>query len=115
MPFPGTKAGDEASYATWEDSDGWKYFGMRELGLKHGIVRTISNDGWIKEETWYENKNHGLSFVWTNYSYGAFYATIYDHGDQKARVRWRADWSEYSSSGDKDLILKNNGLSIFKP
>ena len=45
----------------------------------------------------------------------AFKATIYNHGVRKAEIWWKDDWSEFMSIGDKELILENNGLSIFKP
>ena len=85
-------------------------------GQKHGIVRTISNDGdWISEETYCEDKRHGLYFVWFNGNYRAFSAAIWDHGKQKAFIIWKDDWSEDISFGNKELILMNNGLNIFKP
>ena len=80
---------------------------------KHGIVKTIGKYGSIEEATYYEDKPHGLSFAW-RYNY-AFIATIYNHGERKARIIWRDDWSEEYSDGDKELILENNGLSILKP
>ena len=115
LEFPWTQAGDEASYAEWMDGN-TKYQGMRKPdgGQKHGIVRTIDRDGDINEATWYEDKLHGLSFWWINYT-NAFYASIYYHGNLKAYIEWKDDWSEYHSSGNKELILENNGLSIFKP
>ena len=63
LAFPGMQAGDDASYAEWEDVYG-KNFGMRNAaGEKHGIVRTIGKYGsWIREATYYEDKPHGLSF-----------------------------------------------------
>ena len=110
------EAGDEASYNEWEDENGNKCQGARKLdGARHGIVRKIDSDGgWIEEATWYEDKLHGLSFTWLNGNYIAFEARIYDHGKQKARIIWKSDWSEYDSR-NKELILMNNGLSIFKP
>ena len=116
LSFPGTKAGDEASYTEWSDEGGNKCYGMREPdGAKHGIVRTIYVDGdWIREATYCEDKPHGLSFVWRKYLV-AFEAAIYDHGQAKAGICWKDDWSEYHSSGNKELILENDGLNIFKP
>ena len=120
MPMPGTEAGDEAPYVEWEakDADGnvCKYFGMRNAaGLKSGIVRTIDCVGTIEEATFFEDKRHGLSFWWTNNSYSnAFEANIFEHGEQKAHISWKSDWSECRSR-DKELILKNGGLSLLKP
>ena len=123
LEFPLTQAGDEASCAEWEGKDRFgnncKFQGMRKAGgdRKHGIVRAISNDGrFIQEATYYENEMHGLSFVW-RFTNGpiAFRAEIYNHGEEEAYITWYDDWSEYYSSGDKELILENNGLSIFKP
>ena len=87
---------------------------MRKLDLKHGIVRAIGDD-FIWEETYYEDKEHGLSFTWWNHPTIAFMVRIFDHGEEKARIWWKSDWSEAYSSGDKELILENNGLNIFKP
>ena len=117
LEFPGTQAGDEGSHAEWTNEYGEKCYGTRKLGggQKHGIVRTIWDDNFINEATFYEDEMHGLSFYWTNYNTWAFYAAIYDHGEKKAAIWWRDDWSEYRSAGDKELILMNNGLSIFKP
>ena len=121
LEFPGTQAGEEASHAEWEgkDSDGddCKFQGMRKPdgGQKHGIVRTIDSDyGWIYEETYCDDKEHGLSFSWWNDDGYAFEAAIYDHGEYKARISWESDWSE-AGSNNKEMILENNGLSIFKP
>ena len=108
-------AGDEASYNEWEDGN-CKYQGMRKAGAaKHGIVRTIYGDDCIEEATWYEDKRHGLCFDWPNHNFFAFQAIIHDHGEFKACIYWNDDWSEEYSEGDKELILENNGLSIFKP
>ena len=42
-----------------------KYYGTRKPGgAKHGVVRTIVSGNWIQEATWYEDKQHGLSFYW---------------------------------------------------
>ena len=54
LAFPGTQAGDDASYAEWEGKDCYgnncKFQGMRKLDLKHGVVRTISSTGaWIRQ------------------------------------------------------------------
>ena len=109
------QAGDDASWNEWEGKDS-KFQGMRKAdATKHGIVRTIVPGGSIREATFYEDKLHGLCFIWGNNTYGAFEALIYDHGKIKARICWRDDWLERYSSGDKELILENNGLSIFKP
>ena len=117
LEFPLTQAGDAASYAEWEDSY-CKYQGTRKPdgGQKHGIVRTIFNDGSIAEATYCEDMPHGLSFTWLNdINFFAFDASIWDHGERKARICWNDDWSEAHSEGNKELILENNGLSIFKP
>ena len=115
LAFPGMQAGDDASYAEWEDEDGYKCQGMRKPGgAKHGIVRTIFG-GCIEEGTFHEDKRHGLCFWWTFDGYLAFVARIYDHGEKKAHIWWKSDWSERYSSGDKEMILENNGLSLFKP
>ena len=114
LEFPGTQAGEDASYSEWTEGN-HKFYGMRKVGggQKHGIVRTI-RDGSITEATYYEDKQHGLIFVWYDHPSVAFQATIYDHGNLKACIMWREDWSVYDSMGDKELILGNNGLSIFK-
>ena len=118
LEFPGTQAGEDASYVEWQDVYG-KNYGMRKPGgdQKHGIVRAISNDGrFIQEDTYYDDEPHGLCFTWTRgYHSIAFGAAIYDHGEIIASVTWFDDWSEYTSTGNKELILMNNGLSIFKP
>ena len=74
------QAGDDASYHEWTEGN-YKYYGMRKLDLKHGIVRTIYGDGFIQEATYYKDKEHGLSFAWLDdiYPY-AFSANIHDHG-----------------------------------
>ena len=112
------EAGDEASYIEWMDKYSNKHQGARMPGgARHGIVRTINSKyGWIEEETYYEDKKHGLSFTWFggNYDYCAFEAHICDPGEEKAFITWNKDWSELYSD-NKELILENNGLSIFKP
>ena len=110
------EAGDEASYNEWEDVNG-KNYGTRKPGdAKHGIIRTIdSKYGWIREATYCENKPHGLWFYWSNNPTIAFVAVIYNHGEQKAWIQWRDDWKEKYLWGNKEMILENNGLSIFKP
>ena len=120
MPFPGTQAGDDASPDEWEDEDSHgddcKFEGMRNAARqKHGIVRTIIKNGSINEATYCEDKKHGLSFYWWDNSDTPFVASIYDHGERKALIWWNKDWSEDMSTGNKELILENNGLSIFKP
>ena len=112
------EAGEEASYNEWQDEYGDKHQGTRKAdAARHGVVRSIIPDkyGFIQEATFYENKQHGLSFTWTNHPDTAFTAEIYDHGELKASIWWTDDWSEDYSYGDKELILENNGLSIFKP
>ena len=110
------EAGDEASYNEWEDKYGHKNQGMRMPdGARHGIVRMIVFGHFIEEATFYEDKPHGLSFTWYNDPTIAFRAFIFDHGQLKAVITWNKDWSEAGSLGDKQLILENNGLSIFKP
>ena len=107
------QAGDDASWNEWTNKIG----GMRKPGggQKHGIVRTIDSDGdFIEEATFNDDEPHGLSFTWTD-NFTAFQAAIYDHGEWKAYICWNADWSEVGSSGNSELILENNGLSIFKP
>ena len=86
LEFPGTQAGEEASHAEWTNEYGEKCYGTRKLGggQKHGIVRTIRPDGWIKEATFYEDEQHGLTFAWLNNYSWAFKAEIYDHGKFKA-------------------------------
>ena len=115
LPFPGTQAGDDASYAEWTEGS-WKYQGTRNAaGQKHGVVRTIPNGGFIIESTYTEDKLHGLCFTWWNNNHGdAFDAYIYDHGEKKAYINWRDGWSEHRSK-NKEMILENNGLSLFKP
>ena len=117
--MPGMQAGDEASYAEWEDVPDYcsKYQGTRNAaGARHGVVREIDGYGnCIREQTFYEDKKHGLSFVWDS-GYGpAFTARIFDHGEEKAGISWNDDWSEWESYGNTELILQNNGLSLFKP
>ena len=115
LEFPLTQAGVDASPAEWTKGI-YKFQGTRKSdNAKHGIVRTFSDDGSISEQTYCEDKPHGLSFVWNKYDFIAFEAFIFDHGKQKACIQWRADWSEAGSYGNKELILENNGLSIFKP
>ena len=82
-------------------------------GQKHGIVRTISDGGWIREATYCEDKLHGLVFTWWG-NFIAFDAAIYDHGQLKSCIIWKDDCSEYDSK-NKEMILENNGLSLFKP
>ena len=49
LAFPGSQAGDDASYAEWAEGS-WKHYGMRKAGgAKHGIVRSIYYDGNIYE------------------------------------------------------------------
>ena len=115
LPFPGTAAGDNASYAEWTEGSGDKCYGMRNAdGQNHGIVRTIvpGDGGWITEATYYEDEEHGLSCFW---GANGFIARFYDHGEQKAYIGWNDGWSEIYSSGNKALILENDGLSLFKP
>ena len=120
---PGTEAGDDASYHEWEDKNGVKCYGSMKFEaavfnfLKHGIVRTISKGpfGSITEATYFADKKHGLSFEWLGGYGGAFQASIYNHGEAKAFILWNPDWSESGSAGNKELILQNVGLSIFKP
>ena len=117
LEFPGMQAGEDASYREWTE-DNHKFYGMRKPGggQKHGIVRTIDIDDDINEATYCEDKKHGLCFDWwTNYNSNAFKAAIFDHGQVKAVIRWNDDWSETYSHGDKELILMNDGLSLFKP
>ena len=68
LEFPGTQAGEDASYSEWTDGAGDKCYGMRKPGggQKHGIVRTIRPGNFIEESTYYEDKPHGLSFFWTD-------------------------------------------------
>ena len=121
--FPGTEAGDDVSYHEWEDKNGVKCYGSMKFEaavfnfLKHGIVRTISKGpfGSITEATYFADKKHGLSFEWLGGYGGAFQASIYNHGEAKAFILWNPDWSESGSAGNKELILQNVGLSIFKP
>ena len=86
LDFPGTKAGEDATCTEWEGKDKfgdvYKYEGMRNAaGLKNGIVRMVSNDGWIQEATYCEDKEHGLSFTWYgDFSSMAFTAASFDHG-----------------------------------
>ena len=123
LSFPGMQAGDDASFNEWEGKGSFgedcKFQGMRKLGggQKHGIARAISNDGrFIEEATYCDDKVHGLSFTWrANNTYTAFTAEIYDHGEIKAGIDWEDDWSEAYSEGNKEMILMNNGLNIFKP
>ena len=117
LSFPGTKAGDDASPVEW-GNDYCKYQGMRNAdGQKMSIVRPVVNGNYsfINEATFHEDKLHGLCFTWTNYDDVAFDAAIYDHGVRKAEIKWKSDWSELYSYGNKEMILENNGLSIFKP
>ena len=116
LSFPGTKAGEEPTYNEWADGNGNKFQGMREPGgAKHGIVRTIDSVCDINEATFYEGKKHGLCLTWWDDRYPiAFMARIFDHGERKAFINWRADWSVITSD-NKELILENNGLNIFKP
>ena len=86
LSFPGTKAGDDVSYGFWEDDDmmgsRWMYQGTRKA-VRHGIVRQMvsSTCAWITEATYYDNKEHGLSFSWNdNSSDDSFSAFIFDHG-----------------------------------
>ena len=112
LEFPLTQAGDEASHVEWEDN-GDMYQGMRKLGgARHGIVRTINPGGSIREATYCNDEMHGLSFFWGDYT--AFTAAIYDHGQLKASIIWKDDWSEIDSD-NKEMILENNVLCIFKP
>ena len=64
VPFPGTQDGEEVTYQEWEES-GNKCQGMRKADKsKHGIVRKIIREC-IYEETFNNNKKHGLSLeVW---------------------------------------------------
>ena len=115
LSFPGTKAGEEPTYNEWADGNGNKFQGMREPGgAKHGIVRTIYPNGCIEEATYCNDEMHGMSFFWFNDDYNAFIARIYDHGQIIAGIMWNKDWSEINSD-NKEMILENNGLSIFKP
>ena len=112
----GTEASDAVSYAEWEDEECHsKHYGTRKLnGARHGIVRNIyayTHD--IEEATYYEDKLHGLSFNW-NCNGPAFIAVIYDKDEVKASISWTSDWSE-EASFNKEMILENDGLSLFKP
>ena len=115
LPMPGTEAGDEASYSEWKEGNE-TYQGMRNAaGLKSGIVRKIDSYGNINESTYLKDKLHGLCFWWYNHPTVAFTTYIFEHGEQKAWIEWKSDWSEYRSFGNKELILKNGGLSLLKP
>ena len=118
LNLPGSQAGDDISYAEWTESIYCKYQGMQKPGgAKHGIVREIGGH-WITEATYFEDKRHGLSFTWLDFGDHdevAFEAHIYNHGEKVAYIKWAEDWSEISSSGNKELILQNGGLSLFKP
>ena len=115
LEFPWTQAGDDASHVEW-GNDYYKFQGTRMPGgAKQGIVRAIKPGSWIREETYFEDKLHGLSFAWTDDSDYALQAIIWVHGKKKAVIYWNDDWSERHSWGDKELILENNGLSNFKP
>ena len=56
----------------------------------------------VEEATWYEDKRHGLAFGWG--SGLPFTVTIYNHGKNKAWIKWHDDWSMFISDGDKELI-----------
>ena len=119
LHFPGTIAGDDATYSEWEGEEygvACKFQGMRNAaGKKSGIVRSVSEYGTIQELTYFEDKLHGLAFGWNKNNYGyAFNVRILKHGEFEAHIRLRDDWSEYSSK-NKEYILKNDGLSLFKP
>ena len=114
LHFPGTKAGNDATCTEWARGD-FKFFGMRNAaGLKSGIVRTVSKYS-IEEGTFFEDKLHGLSFVWFTYDNPAFKARIFKHGDCEAFIAWKQDGSMFCSNGNKEFILNNDGLSLFKP
>ena len=82
---------------------------------RHGIIRTIIPGSHINEATYCNDELHGLSFTWSNDDFSwAFSAAIYDHGEEKAFIDWKDDWSE-AVSDNKEMILENNGLNIFKP
>ena len=106
LPMPGTMAGDGASYGEWVEGN-YKYFGMRRAdGAKHGVIRCVTSTGWILEQTCFEDKKPGLCFVWYCDSMitTAFQAIIFEHGEQKAYINWKSDWSEHYSSGNKALL-----------
>ena len=116
LHFPGTIVGDDATYTEWKKGS-YTYQGMRKAGgAKHGVIREVRSRliNSIYETTYFEDKKHGLSFGWYNdYDY-AFVAQIFEHGKEKARIRWRDDWL-MGRPKNKELILKNDGLSLFKP
>ena len=87
LPMPGTMAGDGASYSEFKDKYGNKCFGTRRAdGAKHGVIRSVDSS-WIYEQTYFEDKKHGLSFGWyKNDICGAFVARIFEHGEQKACI-----------------------------
>ena len=120
LHFPGTIAGDDATCTEWEENKygvTTKYFGMRKAdGAKHGVIREVNSYSYgdIWEQTYFEDKKHGLSFLWYNGNSPAFQAMICDQGKPKAFIEWNSDWSERYSSGNKELILGSDGLSLFK-
>ena len=62
------EAGDEASNIEWEGKDSYgndcKFQGTRNAGgAKQGIVRTTNRHG-ISEDTYCNDKLHGLCFTW---------------------------------------------------
>ena len=131
MHFPGTKAGDDATYTEWEGQD-WagrpcKFFGMRNAaGKKSGIVRSVLSNGRIYEATYFEGIQHGLCFVWWDYGSAPFEAAIFEHGEEKALIMWKKDWSEVGSLNKEYFLINNrtnvfcysigdDGLNLFKP
>ena len=91
VPFPGTEAGDEVSYAEWEEG-GLKWQGMKKAnGVKHGIVRKIYSN-FVEDATWNNNKMNGLSLLWLND--GKIYARLYKNGSNEGIIIWQKDWTE---------------------
>ena len=106
LAMPGTMAGDVASCVEWKGKNNWgddcKYFGTRKAdGAKHGVIRSVS-EYCINEATYFEDKKHGLSFVW--WTDNTLSGYIYEHGKEKAFINWNKNWSEKNSKGNKELL-----------
>ena len=69
-------------------------------GKKIGIVHNVYSSG-IGEATYFEGKEHGLRFVWTVINSYALWAHMFEHGKDKAEIKWKEKWLENYSTGNK--------------
>ena len=104
----------DTEFQQWTDEDGDQYFGTRRSGsaVDHGIQRQVVTGGIVREESYKNGADHGLSRC---ISASEVHLRLHKEGTQIAFVSYDSKFKETARYGDEIHLFADLKPSDFNP